>query len=492
MSSLADASDLVGFFSYSREDDEGSGGRLSKLRERIQEELRSQLGRTKRDFRLWQDKVAIAHGELWKDTIKKGISESAFFIPIITPTAVRSSYCKIEFESFLAREKELDRNNLIFPILYVPVPALTDDRLRQDPLLTIIHSRQYEDLQNLRHLDPSNEAVALRVITFCANISRALQQEWLSPEERREAEARRVAEAELRRQEKLQEEARQRAEEERRREEAETKRRLDEAEAKKRRRAEEERRREEAETKRRLDEAETKKRRRAEEERRGQEELQQAEVRRIAEEERRQQEAEIKRRAEAEKRRRAERRRQEAENKRCLDEAEAKERRRADEQHRRQEKLQEEAIEAKAADKPPAIPFNELFDLIKAFLSQKGYGPERGVFLYPIPDTITNDVQRLFSLSQDEKLVAVLTGKFSNDKVVFTERAIHFRATWFREKKYIVPYEELRKREPHASITGWVIFAETKLATMPYLEVKKRDVVELLVAIRQRLIKRSK
>jgi hypothetical protein len=70
MSSLADAPDLVGFFSYSREDDEDSGGKLSKLRERIQAELRGQLGRTKRDFRLWQDKTAIAHGELWEDRIK--------------------------------------------------------------------------------------------------------------------------------------------------------------------------------------------------------------------------------------------------------------------------------------------------------------------------------------------------------------------------------------------------------------------------------------
>ena len=48
MASLADTPDLVGFFSYSREDDEGSGGRLLKLRERIQEELRAQLGRTQR------------------------------------------------------------------------------------------------------------------------------------------------------------------------------------------------------------------------------------------------------------------------------------------------------------------------------------------------------------------------------------------------------------------------------------------------------------
>jgi hypothetical protein len=204
MSSLADAPDLVGFFSYSREDDEGSGGRLSKLRERIQEELRLQLGRTKRDFRLWQDKVAIAHGELWEETIKKGISESVFFIPIITPTAVRSSYCKFEFESFLAREKELDRNNLIFPILYVQVPALTDDRWRQDPLLAIIGSRQYEDWQNLRHLDASSsEVVALRVQRFCANVCRALQQPWLSPEERQQVEAQRVAEDERRRQEAI-------------------------------------------------------------------------------------------------------------------------------------------------------------------------------------------------------------------------------------------------------------------------------------------------
>jgi hypothetical protein len=92
MSSLAELPALVGFFSYSREDDEGSGGKLSKLRERIQEELRLQLGRTRKDFRLWQDKVAIAHGELWEDTIKRGISESVFFIPIITPTAVRSRF----------------------------------------------------------------------------------------------------------------------------------------------------------------------------------------------------------------------------------------------------------------------------------------------------------------------------------------------------------------------------------------------------------------
>src|SRR5262245_5168877 len=280
MSSLADAPELVGFFSYSREDDEDSGGKLSKLRDCIQAELRGQLGRTKRDFRLWQDKTAIAHGELWEDTIKKGISESVFFIPIITPTAVRSSYCKFEFESFLAREKELGRSNLVFPILYIPVAALADDRWRQDSLLSIIGSRQYEEWQGLRHLDPSSTEVGQRVEKFCANICRALEQEWLSPEERREAEAQRVVEAERRRQQEA--EIKQHADEEERRRKSETeqKRLRDEEERWRQEIAEEARRRQEAQDRRRLAAAEAERRQRDEERRRLE-----AESRRAAKEE---------------------------------------------------------------------------------------------------------------------------------------------------------------------------------------------------------------
>jgi TIR domain-containing protein len=132
MASLADTPKLVGFFSYSRADDDGSKGKLSRLREFIQEELRAQLGRTKTDFRLWQDQAAILHGELWENKIKSAVAESVFFIPIITPTAIRSRECKFEFDAFLAREKELGRDNLIFPILYIPVPALEDNRRRRE------------------------------------------------------------------------------------------------------------------------------------------------------------------------------------------------------------------------------------------------------------------------------------------------------------------------------------------------------------------------
>ena len=55
----------------------------------------------------------------------------------------------------------------------------------------------------MRHLDASSTEVALRIEKFCTNICRALQQEWLSPEERQQAEARPIADAERRRQEAI-------------------------------------------------------------------------------------------------------------------------------------------------------------------------------------------------------------------------------------------------------------------------------------------------
>jgi|SRR5208337_458368 len=99
MASLAQLPELVGFFSYSREDDEAFKGSLSVLRDAIQRELSAQLGRTRGNFRLWQDQDAIAPGQMWESQIAKAVEEAVFFIPIVTPRAVASKYCKFEFES---------------------------------------------------------------------------------------------------------------------------------------------------------------------------------------------------------------------------------------------------------------------------------------------------------------------------------------------------------------------------------------------------------
>jgi hypothetical protein len=190
MSSLVDLPELVGFFSYSREDDEGSDGALSALRERIQHELRGQLGRSFRNFRLWQDKESIASGTLWETEINNAVAQSVFFIPIVTPTVVKSPYCKFELESFLAREAALGRGDLIFPILYIEVPDLEDAaRSQGDPVLSLIAKRQYVDWSEFRHLDVNATEVRRAVSRFCADIRNALRRSWISPEEREQREA---------------------------------------------------------------------------------------------------------------------------------------------------------------------------------------------------------------------------------------------------------------------------------------------------------------
>jgi formylglycine-generating enzyme required for sulfatase activity len=278
MSSLADLPELVGFFSYSREDDADSIGALSALRSRIQGELRGQLGRTAKTFRLWQDKQAISSGALWETEIKNAVAQAVFFIPIITPTVVASTYCRFELDAFLAREAALGRDDLVFPILYIDVPGL--DEGTRDTVLSLIAKRQYVDWRNFRFLDVNSTEVRREVGRFCTDIRDSLRRSWVSPEERKQqeeaaalqkaADERQRREVEVKR--RAGEEARQRAPEEeadaeqRRIAEAEAKSRADEelrqreAEAEQKRaegqRAEDGRLRTEAEAKRRAEEEE--------------------------------------------------------------------------------------------------------------------------------------------------------------------------------------------------------------------------------------------
>ena len=224
---------------------------LSALRDGIQRELSAQLGRTKRTFRLWQDLVAIAPGKLWESEIKTAIDGSFFFIPIVTPRSVSSKYCKFEFDNFLAREKAIGRNDLIFPILYISVAALENEaKWRDDAVLSTIGRRQYVDWRPLRHFDVQTTAVREQIARLCQKIVEALNEPWAPPEERRRIE---------------ETEACQRAEEEARRLEAEAKRRAKEEQHRKQEGAkEDERRRQETEAKLIADEEERRQRAEAE------------------------------------------------------------------------------------------------------------------------------------------------------------------------------------------------------------------------------------
>jgi hypothetical protein len=218
MPALSDLPELVGFFSYSREDDENFDHALSKLRTRIQNELRAQLGRSKETLRLWQDKEAIPPGTLWASEIQAAVHQSVFFIPIVSPRVVRSEYCGTEFEKFLERERVLGRNDLVFPILFIDVPELLDKaRKERGPVLKVIAERQYVDWREFRY-DPDSPQVRREIAEFCKKIAAALRR--VSPSD--EAEGRRLAREAEEAEPREDEETQRRAQEHRRLEAEET------------------------------------------------------------------------------------------------------------------------------------------------------------------------------------------------------------------------------------------------------------------------------
>jgi hypothetical protein len=98
---------------------------------------------------------------------------------------------------------------------YINVPELHDEaRRRNDPVLSIIAKRQYLDFRKFRLLPMLQTEVRHAIEAFCLDICKALQEDWLTAEERK---AREEAAAE------------ERAEAERKRREAEAKRRDEKA-----------------------------------------------------------------------------------------------------------------------------------------------------------------------------------------------------------------------------------------------------------------------
>lgn len=172
MSSLAGLPDLVGFFSYARRDDAHEDGALTLLRQRISNELEVQLGRK---LRVWQDTQAIPLGAQWKGRIPQAIAESAFFIPIISPSALNSPHCRTELYAFLNREAELGRNDLVFPIFYVPVPDIANADQPIRDVLRIIYDRQYADWTKIRLMDGASAEVKQEIVRFSSAVVEALR-----------------------------------------------------------------------------------------------------------------------------------------------------------------------------------------------------------------------------------------------------------------------------------------------------------------------------
>ncbi|WP_395613462.1 protein kinase domain-containing protein [Allosphingosinicella sp.] len=143
----------VGFWSYARQDDQLSDGRLSQLRTKLVQELQQQYGRE--PVRLFQDAETIPHGSNWEQEISRALNEATFFIPIITPNFVQSEWCAREVELFLEREAalrevhpELKDKGRIFPILFIGVEDIDPEN---PEAFAALEKLQWFDFRPFRH-----------------------------------------------------------------------------------------------------------------------------------------------------------------------------------------------------------------------------------------------------------------------------------------------------------------------------------------------------
>ncbi len=140
---------VTGFFwSYTHRDNELTHGRITELANLIKNEYKLQ---TQEELDIFIDSD-ISWGEGWRDRISRGLADSSFFIPVITPGYFLSTECRRELRSFAAQSQSLGIQELILPILFVwDTPDLTEDS--HDEAVALIARMQYEDWRELRFED---------------------------------------------------------------------------------------------------------------------------------------------------------------------------------------------------------------------------------------------------------------------------------------------------------------------------------------------------
>lgn len=149
---------VVGFWSYTHEDNELDGGGILQLSRLIMEEYNLLSGEP---LKLFVDRNDIAWGEEWRMRIDSSLAEATFFIPIITPRYFTRPECRRELLEFAAKSEILGAKELLLPILYIDVSGLSTES--SDEAAAMIARTQYVDWRNNRLLEPRSREYRVAV-----------------------------------------------------------------------------------------------------------------------------------------------------------------------------------------------------------------------------------------------------------------------------------------------------------------------------------------
>lgn len=158
--------------SYVRSDDDHDNGNITLLRQRLEGELRMQLGKP---FPIFQDRNDISWGQNWLERIDKSLHEVTFLFPIVTPSFFESQFCRKELDAFCLRERQLGVSRLIMPIYYVTCDQLSDSFTSGiDEIADVLRSRHWTDWRQHRFRDLNESDVSASLAEMAMTVKAAM------------------------------------------------------------------------------------------------------------------------------------------------------------------------------------------------------------------------------------------------------------------------------------------------------------------------------
>jgi hypothetical protein len=164
-----DRSEYNFFLSYCQDDN--YDGKLSRLKDRFEKELKVVSGKK---YIVFQDIKSIGWGENWRNKINNELKATPFLLPIITPSFFSSQVCCDELSEFIKIELKRKRDDLILPLYYVTVSEMEQKSISNE-LIISIKEHNYLDFRETRIIDEKSIDFQREIVKLAKKANDAIQ-----------------------------------------------------------------------------------------------------------------------------------------------------------------------------------------------------------------------------------------------------------------------------------------------------------------------------
>lgn len=158
---------VAGFLSYAAADNSAAHNRIVRLSELIRDEYALATGT---DLTLHASRNDPQWAAEWQDRVANGLDSATFLVPVITPRYFRDPACRQELIDFTTAARAHGAPELVLPIVYTHVRALTDPADR-DEAVGLVRRMRYEKWHDLRTDDEATAAHRRAVLRLTARLS---------------------------------------------------------------------------------------------------------------------------------------------------------------------------------------------------------------------------------------------------------------------------------------------------------------------------------